>query len=216
MTPSRQPPARVPTLTEVVEVPVLALDLEDGSGDTGAAIVPPTGAAVPPPSEVPVEAAVPAETATRPLAASDTAPTALRATLADPASSAPSAGPPPAPLPSPRVSDLLVAGLREEPLLPVGDVLPRSRATSPVAASPAPGAAVSPSLEEQVTQRVLADLQRQVDLMLEYRLREVLAPALARVSDLLVRETRQELASTLRDIVGRAVAQELARRRTGR
>ena len=32
--------------------------------------------------------------------------------------------------------------------------------------------------EEQITQRILAELERQVDLMLEYRLREVLTPAL--------------------------------------
>jgi hypothetical protein len=67
--------------------------------------------------------------------------------------------------------------------------------------------------EEQLSQRVLADLQRQVDLMLEVRLREVLTPLLQRASDNLVRETRAELASTLREVVARAVAQELARHR---
>lgn len=193
MTPSRQPPSRVPTLTEVVEVPVLALDLEDGTGDAGAAIVPVTPASPPAPAVVTAAAA---------------APVAMAPVSTDPLLAL---VPPPAPLPPPRVSDLLVGGLREEPLLPVGQVLENR----PRVAAPVPAAAPA-SLEDQVTQRVLADLQRQVDLMLEYRLREVLAPALARVSDLLVRETRQELASTLRDIVGRAVAQELARRRSGR
>ena len=61
--------------------------------------------------------------------------------------------------------------------------------------------------------RVLADLQRQIDLMLEVKLREVLAPALTRATDALMREARTELASTLRDIVSRAVAQELSRHR---
>jgi hypothetical protein len=67
--------------------------------------------------------------------------------------------------------------------------------------------------EEELTQRVLADLQRQIDLMLEVKLREVLAPALTRATDALMREARNELASTLRDVVSRAVAQELSRHR---
>ena len=67
--------------------------------------------------------------------------------------------------------------------------------------------------EEQLVQRVLADLQRQVDLMLEYRLREALTPLLARAADSVIRDARAELASTLRDIVARAVAQEVARHR---
>lgn len=75
-----------------------------------------------------------------------------------------------------------------------------------------PGGA-SPLDEAALTQSVLADLQRQVDLMLEYRLREAVAPALARASDALIRELRGELAEALREIVARAVAQELARHR---
>ena len=73
-------------------------------------------------------------------------------------------------------------------------------------------AIVLPS-EEQLVQRVLADLQRQVDLMLEYRVREVLAPLLARAADSVIRDARGELASTLRDVVARAVAREMARHR---
>lgn len=67
--------------------------------------------------------------------------------------------------------------------------------------------------ETQITQQVLADVQRQIDLMLEYRLREALAPVLARAADSLVRDARNEMASTLRDVVARAVAQELSRHR---
>ncbi|MEO6031269.1 MAG: hypothetical protein ABIP61_05100 [Burkholderiaceae bacterium] len=66
---------------------------------------------------------------------------------------------------------------------------------------------------EALVQSVLSDLQRQLDLMLEYRLREALAPLLARATDQLARDARNELASTLRDMVERAVAQELARHR---
>jgi hypothetical protein len=75
-----------------------------------------------------------------------------------------------------------------------------------------PPAALTGS-EHELVQRVLANVQRQVDLLLEQRLREALAPALARLTDALLRETRGELASTLRDIVARAVAQELSRHR---
>lgn len=78
------------------------------------------------------------------------------------------------------------------------------------------GAAEPPIIlpsEEQLVRRVLADLQRQVDLMLEYRLREALTPLLARAADSVIRDARGELALTLRDVVARAVAQEMARHR---
>jgi len=88
----------------------------------------------------------------------------------------------------------------------------------PVAATPTPTPTPTRSLppgvsEEQLVERVLADLQRQVDLMLDYRMREVLTPILSRAVDGILRDTRQELASTLRDAVARAVAQELSRHR---
>jgi hypothetical protein len=68
--------------------------------------------------------------------------------------------------------------------------------------------------DEQIIQRVLVDVQRQVDLMIEYRLREVLTTILTRAADSVVRDARTELASTLRDVVARAVAQELSRHRS--
>jgi len=71
----------------------------------------------------------------------------------------------------------------------------------------------SPLDESQLTQNVLADVQRQIDLMLEYRLRDAIAPVLARASDALIRDLRAELAEALHEIVARAVAQELARHR---
>ena len=90
----------------------------------------------------------------------------------------------------------------------------------PVAATPTPTPTPTPTRslppgvsEEQLVERVLADLQRQVDLMLDYRMREVLTPILSRAVDGILRDTRQELASTLRDAVARAVAQELSRHR---
>lgn len=77
--------------------------------------------------------------------------------------------------------------------------------------APAPPLRVA---DEALIQGVLVEVQRQVDLMLDYRLREALTPLLNRAADNLVREARTELASTLRDVVARAVAQELARHRT--
>ncbi|MDE2298376.1 MAG: hypothetical protein KGK18_09430 [Burkholderiales bacterium] len=93
---------------------------------------------------------------------------------------------------------------------------PALEANLVAAASSMPRAtpSVAPTLtEEQLVQRVLAEVQHQVDLMLEYRLREVLTPLLARAADSVIREARGELASTLRDVVARAVAHELARHR---
>lgn len=59
-------------------------------------------------------------------------------------------------------------------------------------------------LEARVFQRV----SRQVEVMLEARLRDVLAPAFARLSDGLIRELREPLAIELRQIVAEAVARE--------
>lgn len=91
-------------------------------------------------------------------------------------------------------------------------------AVEPVEAGvPEPAAEVSaPSAlptESELSARVLADVQRQVELMLEHRLREALMPALLRATDTLVLQARTELAMTLRDVVSRAVVRELARHR---
>ena len=64
--------------------------------------------------------------------------------------------------------------------------------------------------EEQIVQRVMSEVQRQIDLMLEVRLREALMPVLARATDSLVLEARTELASTLQQVVKLSVATALA------
>jgi hypothetical protein len=86
--------------------------------------------------------------------------------------------------------------------------------------APAPAAAVTPAPapapevdEARIVDAVMAGLQTRIDLMVEYRLREALAPLLARAADAIVHDARDELAHTLRDVVARAVSQELARRR---
>lgn len=70
-----------------------------------------------------------------------------------------------------------------------------------------------PLLEGQLAQRVLNDVQRQIDGMLEFRLREALAPVLARHSEAIVRDLKDELSRTMRDVVARSVAQEVAKLR---
>ena len=106
----------------------------------------------------------------------------------------------------------------EMPWAPAPQRAPQSEATviadaahSPT--SPEPAAAALASTEDQIVQRVLLDVQRQIDLMLDYRLREALTPVLTRATDALVLEARSVLASTLRDIVARSVAQEMSRHR---
>jgi len=91
--------------------------------------------------------------------------------------------------------------------------LPLPSVEADVVAAQAPTQALRVA-DEEMMQGVLVEVQRQVDLMLDYRLREVLTPLLARAADGIVRDARTELASTLRDVVARAVAQELARHRT--
>lgn len=60
---------------------------------------------------------------------------------------------------------------------------------------------------------LLASIQDRIDTLFQARLREAVAPALARAVDGLLRELGPELASAMRETAERAVAQELARRR---
>lgn len=92
---------------------------------------------------------------------------------------------------------------------------PAFAATAPTplvpAPLPTPPAAAAALDEARVVQRVLADLDKQLDLMFEHRLRESLSPVLARMTDSLVREMRAQLAANLREMVARAVSLELDR-----
>jgi hypothetical protein len=121
----------------------------------------------------------------------------------------------------PPVAEVVEAPPPRAPVAPVAQPAPPAfAATTPAALTPLPpspapraAAAATPLNEEAIVQRVLADVQRQLDLVFEYKLRELLAPTLARMADSLIRDTRNELATTLREIVTRAVAQELQRTR---
>jgi hypothetical protein len=95
------------------------------------------------------------------------------------------------------------------PAAPVDD----AAVADPALLAPPAAPAVRLPTEGELSEQVLANVQRQLDLMIEQRMREALMPLLARATDGLVRDARNELASTLRDVVTRAVAQELARLR---
>lgn len=89
-----------------------------------------------------------------------------------------------------------------------------SAAASPLVPPPAVQEPALPAITEaQLAHRVLSDVQRQVDSMLEFRLREAMAPVLARHTEAIVRDLRDELNRTLKDVVARSVAQELAKLR---
>jgi len=110
-----------------------------------------------------------------------------------------------------------VPTLTEVVALPARAVAPaaaRPAASPPAAApvAPPPDARLLPT-EDELRQHVLEAVQQQVELVLEYRVRELMSPILARTADTLVREARAELARTLREIVSRAVTAELRRQR---
>jgi hypothetical protein len=88
-------------------------------------------------------------------------------------------------------------------------------ATGLVRKAGAAGPAISTVSAEQLTQRVLAELQPQIDQLLEQRVREALAPALERLAGTLAAELRAELAAAVRDLATQAVAHELARQKNG-
>lgn len=94
--------------------------------------------------------------------------------------------------------------LQPEPLHAPGEE------AAPVAAAPA--VAVPPLVEPtELTAEVLFELESRIDALFEARLREALAPALARMADGLIREARDELSQRLREMVHEAVTRALER-----
>lgn len=69
--------------------------------------------------------------------------------------------------------------------------------------------------EAQLVRSVMSDLDQQVSLMFEHRMREVMVPAFARATDALMNDLRFELALQMREMVARAVSMALARQRLG-
>ena len=77
----------------------------------------------------------------------------------------------------------------------------------------APSLAPPPVIDEKrLVDDIMAALQPRVDLSFEYRVREAVAPVLEKLAQTVVAETRVALSATLRDVVARAVAQEVAKR----
>jgi hypothetical protein len=67
--------------------------------------------------------------------------------------------------------------------------------------------------DSELAAELLESIQERIDTLFQARLREAIAPSLARAVDGLLRELGPELACALRETAERAVAQELARRR---
>ena len=77
---------------------------------------------------------------------------------------------------------------------------------------PAPVQAPAPEVNEaQLAQKILVDVQKQIDSMLEFRLRESMQPLLSQFIETLMEDLRDELSRTMRDVVTRSVAQEMAK-----
>ncbi len=66
-------------------------------------------------------------------------------------------------------------------------------------------------LELKLNERVLRQILRRIDFVVEHRVKESLADALQVTTDDLIKEIRRGLHTTLEDVIKRAVAQEIAR-----
>jgi hypothetical protein len=98
-----------------------------------------------------------------------------------------------------------------DPIHDVVDSPSQPRAIEATPGMPVPADAL-PVLDAQaLVMLVLQELAPRVELMFEARVREAVAPALARAADLLIRETRSELGTALSDLVNEAVAKALER-----
>lgn len=107
----------------------------------------------------------------------------------------------------PAVAEASAVPLVVHPAAPAMQAVPPAQPALPVLP-------VLPDITEaQLAQRVLSDVQRQIDGMLEFRLREAMGPLLAKHSEALVRDLREELGRTMRDVVARSVTQEMAKLR---
>ena len=91
--------------------------------------------------------------------------------------------------------------------LPVLDALPQVIPTP--AASPS-GVEVGGAVDvERIVSLVMARLEPHIADLLQARLAEALAPALAQVADQLIRDSRTQVSATLRELVQESLAQVL-------
>jgi hypothetical protein len=96
------------------------------------------------------------------------------------------------------------------PAAPLASAAPPAPA-APAASPPSGPQEVTAISEAQLVHRVLSVVQKQIDGMLDFRLREAMTPILQRHTDALVRDLRDELKQTMQDVINRAVAQEMAK-----
>lgn len=112
----------------------------------------------------------------------------------------------------PTLTEVVELGQQATAAIAFGALPPATGAPAAVAADvdpgPLPGA-------RELSGAVLAELLPRIEMLLEARLREALAPALARAADGLIRDTREQLAGTLQALVQEAVNKLLEQRQTG-
>jgi len=230
-------PLHVPTLTEVIDTPQ-GMGLASTTQAVQATL---DEQAVShwPPAEEPVDTEVPRNLmrGTLPLADSAAMPPPMSAGVAMPQ---PAPNPSPQALQAARdslsgalrsardgrwapMSNVELPGMNEllddpQPVLPeVAEVSEVPEASTlplplpPVAPAMVTSGEVTDVTEAQLAHRVLGVVQKQIDGMLDFRLREAMTPILQRHTDALVRELRDELKQTMQDVITRAVAQEMAK-----
>jgi hypothetical protein len=88
-------------------------------------------------------------------------------------------------------------------------------ASARIDAQVAPEALMAEALmqETRIVSKVIERLQPRIDVLFEHRLREALAPTVARVYAALADEVRKELARKIREAVEQAVNEEMGRHR---
>ena len=112
----------------------------------------------------------------------------------------------------PTLTEVVELGQQATAAIAFGALLPAAGASASESADvdlvPLPGAI-------ELSGVVLAELLPRIEMLLEERLREALAPALARAADGLIRDAREQLAGTLQGLVQEAVNKLLDQRHSG-
>ena len=113
----------------------------------------------------------------------------------------------------------IAAPMQEAALAPLNERWPAPGRSllgaEPSDPSAKPGVPTSPSAarlaDDALVEKVLEDVQRQVDLRIEHQLNAALAPVIEKLTSTLAADARVAIAESLREVVQRAVAQELDR-----
>ena len=118
--------------------------------------------------------------------------------------------------PAPQRVPTLTEVVRDVPA-PATDAPASSEAPLRIESDVAPAPLLASALlqEARIAEQVLVRLQPQIDVLFEHRMRDALAPHLTRLTTALADEARRQLATVLREVVARAVSEEVARHRAG-